>query len=236
MGGSLRALPLRDAFAQAGIRNKVVIVSACFSGYFILPFSDDNTVVLTAAAADKTSFGCEPQRDWTFFGDALFNHALRGGESLVDGFDEALVTISKWENDMHANWQALSASQRAQQQEPQPSNPQKNVGETAMALVNKAESFGNAINCAGILSFAADRAKTGRGLKGLTDVAAVTQAQAAAQARATAEGGPRKRSPQEIAKAIAAVSASVVQIFSAQTADVSAHAAKCVAPAAPSGG
>jgi hypothetical protein len=31
-------------------------------------------VVLTAAAADKTSFGCEPSRDWTFFGDALFNH------------------------------------------------------------------------------------------------------------------------------------------------------------------
>ncbi|HVY90434.1 MAG TPA: C13 family peptidase, partial [Hyphomonadaceae bacterium] len=239
MGGALRALPLRDAFAQAGIRNKVVIVSACFSGYFILPFSDDNTVVLTAAAADKTSFGCEPQRDWTFFGDALFNHALRGGQNLVDGFDEALVTISKWEDDMHAKWQALPTGQRSQQPEPQPSNPQKNVGEAAMAVVNKAESFGNAINCAGLLSFALDRVKTGRPLKGLADVAAVTQAQAAAQAKANTEGAARKRSPQDIAKSIATVSANTVQVFSTQVPEVSAHAARCAAPAtppAPSGG
>jgi Peptidase C13 family len=231
MGGALRALNLRGSLEQAGIRNKVVIVSACFSGYFILPFSDDNTVVLTAAAADKTSFGCEPQRDWTYFGDALFNHSLRGGGSLIDAYSEALVTISKWEDDLHAKWQAMPASQRQQSPEPQPSNPQMNVGETAAALTTKAEAYGTAVSCAGHLSFALDRAKTGRPLKGLSDVAALTTAQTAAQSRASNEGALRKRSQQDVARAIAQVSATVVQTFNSQIADVTTHAAKCAAPA-----
>ena len=50
LGASLRPTHLRDLLASANIRNRVVIVSACFSGAFIAPLMDDNTVVLTAAA------------------------------------------------------------------------------------------------------------------------------------------------------------------------------------------
>jgi hypothetical protein len=85
MQGGLRPLNLRTSLGQAGIRNKVIIVSACFSGHFIMPFSSDpGALVLAAAAADKTSFACEPSREWTYFGDALFNHALRGGQGLSE--------------------------------------------------------------------------------------------------------------------------------------------------------
>jgi hypothetical protein len=230
MAGALRAANLRDALDLAGISNRLVIVSACFSGHFILPFSDANSVVLTAAAADKTSFGCEPSRDWTFFGDALFNHAMRSGAGLLPAFEEAKGTITKWEGDVHAAWQAMPAAQRARQPEPQPSNPQSNAGDTALAVITKAEAYGRAAACAGNLSFALDRAKTGRGLKGATDPGTINAALTAAQGRANAEGAPRGRSQQDTAKAIAAVSATVLQAYNTQqVSDVTAHVVACMA-------
>lgn len=229
--GGLRPLNLRDALQQAGIQNKLVIVSACFSGNFIGPFvSDPNAAVLTAAAADRTSFGCEPQRDWTYFGDAFFNHALRGGAALEESFNDALKLIAKWEDDMHAKWAALPANQRQQQQEPLASNPQDNVGDAIGPLIAKAEAYGVAVNCAGALSFAIDRVKTSRPLKGLADLNALQAARARYEAAAAAEAGPRKRSPQDTARAIGAVAASTLQIFTAQSADVAARATHCLAP------
>jgi hypothetical protein len=230
MGGALRALHLRTSLQQAGIQTKLVIVSACFSGHFIMPFTNPDTVVLTAAAADKTSFGCEPSRDWTYFGDAFFNHAMRGGESVLDAFQEATSIITKWETGLHDNWLALSPAQRRSTPEPVPSNPQSAGGEKALAVIAAAESYGNAIACAGHLSFALDRAKTGRGLKGMTDISALTAAMNAAQGRATTQGQARGRTPQDTGKAIASASATALQLFQAQGEYVTAHAASCTAP------
>ncbi len=229
-GGALRALHLRTSLQQAGIQTKLVIVSACFSGHFIMPFTNPDTVVLTAAAADKTSFGCEPSRDWTYFGDALFNHAMRGGESVLDAFHEAQGIITKWETGLHDNWLALSPAQRRSTPEPVPSNPQSAGGEKALAVVAAAESYGNAIACAGHLSFALDRAKTGRGFKGMTDIAALTAAVNAVQGRATTQGQARGRTPQDTGKAIASASATALQLFQAQAEYVTAHASSCMAP------
>jgi hypothetical protein len=232
LAGALRANHLRASLQQAGIRNKVLIISACFSGHFIPPFiSDPGAIVLTAAAADKTSFGCEPSRDWTFFGDALFNHALRGGESLTEAYEDALKLISAWEGDLHAKWEAMTPAQKKQSPEPLSSNPQSNIGDVVESLVAKAEGYGIALNCAGHLTFALDRAKTGRPLKGLGDVQVLQTARTGAETTAAAEGGARKRSSQDVAKAIAASAASVLQAFASQPADVTARAAKCSASA-----
>jgi hypothetical protein len=230
MGGALRALQLRSALQQANIKTKLVIVSACFSGHFILPFSNLDTMILTAAAADKTSFGCEPSRDWTYFGDALFNHALRGGEPVLQAFVAARDIITEWETSLHNNWAALSPAQRARQAEPQPSNPQQSSGDNALAVIARAESYGNAISCAGHLSFALDRARTGRPLKGLADIARLTSAQTAAQNRATAEGAPRGRSSQDTAKAIVLAATSALQLYPSQTTEIVGHAERCMAP------
>jgi hypothetical protein len=230
MGGAIHAVNLRDSLNLAGINNKLVIVSACFSGHFILPFSNDNTVILTAAAADKTSFGCEPSRDWTFFGDALFNHAMRGGEKLMSAFDEAKTLIVKWESDVHGEWANYPAAQRARQPEPQPSNPQSNAGDTALAVIFKAESYGRTVSCAAHLSFALDRAKTGRPLKGVDNPGAIESALSAAQGRASAEGSSRGHTQQDTAKLIAVVSASILQAYNAQqVSDVTSHAEACMA-------
>ncbi|MDP3736641.1 MAG: C13 family peptidase [Hyphomonadaceae bacterium] len=231
MQGGLRPLQLRLALQQAGIRNKVVIVSACFSGNFIPPFiSDPGATILTAAAADKTSFGCEPSRDWTFFGDALFNHAMRGGQGLNEAYRDALTLISGWEADLHKQWEAMPPAQKKNSPEPEPSNPQNNLGDNVIPLVEKAEAYGLAVNCAGHLGFALDRARSGRPLKGLADMQVIQTSKAAVDARAMSEGATRKRSSQDVAKAIAVTSASTAQLFSAQPADVTSRAARCAAP------
>jgi hypothetical protein len=88
---------ISQALKNSGIKNKVIIISACYSGSFIPPLKDDNTLIMTAASADKTSFGCANGREWTYFGDALFNHALRKTRSLPQAFAEASELIKEWE-------------------------------------------------------------------------------------------------------------------------------------------
>src|SRR5690349_8310529 len=66
---------LAEMLDQTGVRHKVVIISACYSGVFIR-LANPDTLVITAADADHSSFGCEDKAQWTYFGDAFFNIAL----------------------------------------------------------------------------------------------------------------------------------------------------------------
>jgi len=68
---------LRKWLDEAGIRNRVVAVSACFSGSWIPALKGDATMVLTAADADHTSYGCGYKSELTFFGRAMFDEQLR---------------------------------------------------------------------------------------------------------------------------------------------------------------
>jgi hypothetical protein len=54
-------------------------------------------VIVTAAAADRTSFGCAAENDWTYFGDAFINRALRKPQPLTSAFAEAKSLVSSWE-------------------------------------------------------------------------------------------------------------------------------------------
>jgi hypothetical protein len=80
-----------------GIKNRVVIISACYAGIFLPPLANDNTIVMTAADDKHTSFGCAPERDWTYFGDALFRQSLQPGADFQRAFDHARVLIQGWE-------------------------------------------------------------------------------------------------------------------------------------------
>ena len=51
-------------------------------------------MVMTAAAADRTSFGCSHDSDMTFFTDALFNQAMRSEASLLRAFERARTLVS----------------------------------------------------------------------------------------------------------------------------------------------
>ena len=50
-----------------GARPTVVIVAACFSGVFVPALAGRNRMVLTAARADRASFGCGEADRYTFF-------------------------------------------------------------------------------------------------------------------------------------------------------------------------
>jgi len=85
--------------AELGFKRRILLLSACYSGVFVPALASSDTAVITAASADRTSFGCHAENDWTFFGDALVNHALRKRISLPVAAQEAQRAIAGWEAD-----------------------------------------------------------------------------------------------------------------------------------------
>jgi Peptidase C13 family len=88
---------LADMLAKTGVRHKVVVISACYSGVFIPHLANPDVLVITAADANHPSFGCEDKARWTYFGDAFFNVALRQAVSLKDAFLDARSLVRKRE-------------------------------------------------------------------------------------------------------------------------------------------
>jgi hypothetical protein len=109
---SLTPTALARMLQDSGIRYRVVVVSACYAGGFIEPLRDDNTIVITAAAQDRASFGCEEGRDFTYFGEAYFRDALAKTRSFTEAFEIARKIVA----------------QREQAEKLEPSLPQMWVG------------------------------------------------------------------------------------------------------------
>ncbi len=95
--GLLSPARLKAALEEAGIRRRVLILSACYSGVFVPVLAGPDTAILTAAAATRTSFGCAAENDWTFFGDALINRALRQPVALDEAARMAGRSVAEWE-------------------------------------------------------------------------------------------------------------------------------------------
>src|SRR3954454_11565579 len=92
---------LADMLARTGVRHKVVVISACYSGVFLARLANPDTLVITAADADRPSFGCRDKAKWSYFGDAFFNVALRQAKSLKDAFVVAPALVRKRELRQH---------------------------------------------------------------------------------------------------------------------------------------
>jgi hypothetical protein len=66
-----------DQFARmvndtCGQAPAVILISACFSGQFIVPaLKGPNRIILTAASRDRSSFGCDPGVQYTFWDECL---------------------------------------------------------------------------------------------------------------------------------------------------------------------
>lgn len=118
---NLKAEDLAAILEASGIKHRVIIISACYSGSFIPALSNENTAVLTAASAKSVSFGCSNEREWTYFGDALINRALRETHSFADAFGTAKTLISEWE----------------QKDKLTPSEPQISMGAAIAAKLDK---------------------------------------------------------------------------------------------------
>lgn len=116
-GMELQSLPAQDLgvwLKQSGIRWKVIVVSACYSGGFIAPLKDDHTLVITAARSDRTSFGCADDNDFTYFSEAFFKDALPRSTSFGAAFERAKLLVKAREAvDFAQAEQALKDKQAA---------------------------------------------------------------------------------------------------------------------------
>lgn len=97
--GILSPARLKSVLEELGIERRILILSACFSGVFVPELASRDTAILTAAASERSSFGCNPENDWTFYGDALVNRALRQPLPLPDAAREAGRVIAGWETE-----------------------------------------------------------------------------------------------------------------------------------------
>lgn len=88
---------LRAALDKAGIRHRVIAVSACYSGGWTAPLASDDTLVMTAADATHTSYGCGRLSPLTFFGRAMFDEQLRRTHSFEKAFAAAVPVIQQRE-------------------------------------------------------------------------------------------------------------------------------------------
>ena len=120
----LRPHELRAMLDGSGIRNRLLIVSACFSGGFIPDLATPDTLVITAARHDRPSFGCGDSGSATYFGQALLVEGLNRDGGLVDAF-------------VHARRQV---GRRELAEGHEPSFPQINVGDRIRARLDAWEA------------------------------------------------------------------------------------------------
>lgn len=82
--------PLKD-------RDKIIVISSCYSGGFIPALKDERTLIMTASRTDRVSFGCSEEADFTYFGNALFAQALNQTDDLQRAFKLAKEAIAERE-------------------------------------------------------------------------------------------------------------------------------------------
>ena len=67
---------LQQMLDESAIRWKIAIISACYSGAFLPSLQSPESLVITASRADRTSFGCGSDADYTYFGRAFLMDAF----------------------------------------------------------------------------------------------------------------------------------------------------------------
>lgn len=90
---------LDDLLKATGIKHRVILLSACYSGGFIDELKDAYSMIMTSAAADKTSFGCADDSLFTYFGRAYFQESLKPGVDFEQAFFKARKLVSTWEKE-----------------------------------------------------------------------------------------------------------------------------------------
>ncbi|PMV84147.1 MULTISPECIES: C13 family peptidase [unclassified Pseudomonas] len=93
----LPADELAAVLAPLKNRDKIVVISSCYSGGFIPALKDERTLIMTASRADRVSFGCSEEANFTYFGDALFAQALNQTDDLEHAFKLAKATVAERE-------------------------------------------------------------------------------------------------------------------------------------------
>jgi len=95
----LAPVGLKQLLDDAGIKWRIIVVSACYSGGFIAPLKDEHTLIVTDAREDRASFGCSGRTPPTFFGDAFFDKGLAKSDTFEAAFAKAKALVAERERD-----------------------------------------------------------------------------------------------------------------------------------------
>ena len=98
--GGISPVELRALLDDARIKWRVLMVSSCRSGVFVAPLQDDFTLIATASASDRLSFGCAPGKDFTSYGRAVLEQ-LGTEWSFPTAFAKAADVIKERETNEH---------------------------------------------------------------------------------------------------------------------------------------
>ena len=93
LDGEMMAMLLKNS----GFKWKVIIISSCYSGKLINNLQNPNTLIITAAAADRSSFGCSDKAELTDFGRAFLVDGMGRTSSPVEAFEIAKKLIDERE-------------------------------------------------------------------------------------------------------------------------------------------
>ena len=115
---------LKQYLDAAAIKWRIIMVSACYSGGFIETLKDENTAIMTAAAVDRMSFGCDDERELTYFGEALLQNQLQSQLSIAAAFEDTAKEIGL----------------REQAEQLDPSHPQIYIGKAMQEKLQRLES------------------------------------------------------------------------------------------------
>lgn len=96
---AMTPLKLKQWLDEAGVRWRVISISACFSGSWIDGLANENTLVMTAADATHTSYGCGTKSELTFFGRAMYVDALQSTWSFEEAHAQARQLIEARERE-----------------------------------------------------------------------------------------------------------------------------------------
>jgi hypothetical protein len=114
---------LKQYLDNAGIKWRIIMVSACYSGGFIETLKDEHSAIMTAAAVDRMSFGCDDRRKLTYFGEALLQNQLQTQDSIAAAFEDTAKEIAL----------------REQQEHLEPSHPQIYIGKAMQEKLRRLE-------------------------------------------------------------------------------------------------
>lgn len=118
----IQANQLANALDQVKDLPTLIIISACHSGSLIPALEKPTRIILTAAAKEKTSYGCQPLSNNTFFVEKYFGEAFDPKLSVRANFDSARKRIAE----------------RETAEKLIPSEPQIFVGEKMKSVADKA--------------------------------------------------------------------------------------------------
>jgi hypothetical protein len=92
------AAEIRDFLAPLEADRQVVILQACHSGSLIPAMKHPNRIIIAAARADRSSFGCDATGDSTWFAKALTEELSAGG-SWKQIFERTNARVLRYETD-----------------------------------------------------------------------------------------------------------------------------------------